>query len=389
MITIQGWKTYSFKEIASLSKEKYNPKKETLNLPCIELEHIESETGRLLGHTNSLSQGSIKNRFKPGDVLYGKLRPYLKKYYFPDFEGVCSSEIWVLRNQKGKIRNKYLYYLVQTNRFNKSANISIGTKMPRADWNFVSETIFPIPTLKEQDKIISVLSTWDKAIKLKEKLIEQKKKQKKGLMQKLLTGEVRLPGFEGEWKVVQIGDLSKVVTGNTPSTQNVEFYDNGTIPWITPTDISESKYISDSERKLTEKGLDNGRLIPKGSLLVTCIASIGKNAILTRNGSCNQQINAIFPSDKHSNEFLYYKLELEVKKMEMLAGKTSTPIINKSTFEKYKIKIPEFNEQRAIAEVLSEFDRNIELLINEIKQLKLQKKGLMQLLLTGKVRVKV
>lgn len=114
------WKTYSFKEIAGLSREKYNPKKENLELPCIELEHIESGTGRLLGYTKSSLQGSIKNKFNPGDILYGKLRPYLKKYYFPNFEGVCSSEIWVLKNEKKKVNNKYLYYLVQTNRFNQN-----------------------------------------------------------------------------------------------------------------------------------------------------------------------------------------------------------------------------------------------------------------------------
>lgn len=247
----------------------------------------------------------------------------------------------------------------------------------------------PAPPLEEQKKIATILSNWDKAIELKERLIELKKEQKKGLMQKLLTGEVRIPGFKGEWKEVQIKDMSKVVTGNTPSTKNNDFYENGIYPWITPSDINDSKYISQSERRLTEKGLDKGRFLPKGTLLVTCIASIGKNAILTRDGSCNQQINAILPSDLHSNEFLYYKLELEVKKMERLAGKTATPIINKNTFEKYKLLIPTLDEQNAIAELLSKFDKSIELSIKELEQLKLQKKGLMQLLLTGKVRVKV
>ncbi|NMA85550.1 MAG: restriction endonuclease subunit S, partial [Epulopiscium sp.] len=210
---MEGWKKYSFKEIASLSKGKYNPKKEKLDLPCIELEHLESETGRLLGYTSSLLQRSTKNRFKPGDILYGKLRPYLRKYYFPNFEGVCSSEIWVLKNEKQKVYNKYLYYVIQTNRFNQNANKSSGTKMPRADWDFVSETVFPIPPFNEQYKIALILSTWDKAIELKEKLIEQKKEQKKGLMQKLLTGEVRLPGFKEEWKIVRLGEIGKTYNG--------------------------------------------------------------------------------------------------------------------------------------------------------------------------------
>jgi type I restriction enzyme, S subunit len=242
---------------------------------------------------------------------------------------------------------------------------------------------------RELNKIADILNTWDKAIELKEKLIDQKKEQKKGLMQKLLTGEVRLRGFEGEWKVVRIRDLSSVVTGTTPSTKNKDYYENGTYPWITPTDITDSKYISNSERKLTEKGIEKGRFVPAGSLLITCIASIGKNAILTIDGSCNQQINAILPSKQHSNEFLYYKLKQDIKRMEILAGKSATAIINKNTFENFKVSIPELEEQKAIAKVLSVIDDSIELSLKEVEQLKIQKKGLMQLLLTGKVRIRV
>ena len=171
-------------------------------------------------------------------------------------------------------------------------------------------------------------------------------------MQKLLTREVRLPGFEGEWGEVRLGDLGEIVTGTTPSTKTREYYEGGIYPWITPTDITTDKYISKSERYLTQEGLEAGRFLPSGSLLVTCIASIGKNAILKSDGSCNQQINAIYPNKNHSNEFLYYLLEFKVDYVKSYAGTSATSIINKSTFESLKFSMPVLQEQKAIAGIL-------------------------------------
>lgn len=245
-----------------------------------------------------------------------------------------------------------------------------------------------LPHLSEQQKISQILSTWDKAIELKEKIIKEKQEQKKGLVQKLLTGEVRLAGFDGEWEEVKLKEVGEIVTGTTPSTKTNGYYEGGTYPWITPTDITENKYISVSERNLTEEGLKRGRFLPEGSLLITCIASIGKNAILTVDGSCNQQINAIITNKNFSNEFLYYLIGFHTDYLKSYAGKSATEIINKKTFENLKFKLPPLQEQKAIAQILSTADKEIDLLNQELEELKLQKKGLMQLLLTGIVRVK-
>ncbi len=286
-----------------------------------------------------------------------------------------------------KESNKYLYYVLS---LKKDFIINKYTQggQPNLSAAIIKSLRMSFPPLPEQKKIAQILSTWDQAIELKEKLIEEKKEQKKGLMQKLLTGEVRLAGFDGEWEEVRLGDIGEIVTGTTPSTKMKEYYESGIYPWITPTDITENKYISESERYLTDKGLKVGRFLPAGSLLVTCIASIGKNAILTTNGSCNQQINAILPSENYSNEFLYYLISYQVDYIKSYAGTSATQIINKSTFESLKFLIPPLQEQKAIAKILSTADKEIELLNQELEQLKLQKKGLMQLLLTGIIRVK-
>nr|HQI05892.1 restriction endonuclease subunit S [bacterium] len=120
-----SWEKFEFSEIADLSKKKINPQTEKENIKCIELEHIEKETGRQLGNVFSKEQLSTKNVFYKNDVLFGKLRPNLRKYIHCKHDGVCSSEIWVLRSKKG-INSKFLFYLVQTERFIKAACVTSG-----------------------------------------------------------------------------------------------------------------------------------------------------------------------------------------------------------------------------------------------------------------------
>ena len=188
------WEQVSFGDIVKTPSKKYDPRKSDDILPCIELEHIAQESGLILGTANSNELASIKNHFNAGDILFGKLRPYLKKYYQPNFNGVCSTEIWVLKAQE-KITSEYLYQFIQTNIFISEANKSAGSKMPRADWGVVSELIIKIPNKKEQQKIASALTSSDKEFELLETKLAHLKQEKKALMQQLLTGKRRVRGL--------------------------------------------------------------------------------------------------------------------------------------------------------------------------------------------------
>lgn len=289
-------------------------------------------------------------------------------------------------NQFNNINGKFLFYYFSENFIRQVFKYSAKTSVDSVRKEMLTKMNVPMPPLQEQEKIADILSTWDKSIEKIEKLIKEKDIQKKGLMQQLLTGETRLPGFNEEWKEVKLGELSKIITGTTPSTKKVEYFGEK-YPWVTPTDISHRKYIKETERNLSEKGIKVGRFVPKDSLLITCIASIGKNAILEVDGSCNQQINAIYPSDNHSNEFLYYLLSYKENYLLSYASKTATMMINKNTFENIAFIIPLLEEQEAISEILSTADKEIELLKQLLENKKEEKKGLMQLLLTGIVRV--
>ena len=185
------WEQVIFGEVAKLSSKKYNPSNANQCLPCIELEHLDQGSGRINGSANASELASMKNHFEAGSVLFGKLRPYLRKYARPDFEGVCSTEIWVFKTTS-KLLDEYLFHFVQTDNFLSEANKSSGSKMPRADWGVVSELVIKIPNIKEQQKIATVLTNTDKEIELLEQQLADFQQEKKALMQVLLTGKKRV-----------------------------------------------------------------------------------------------------------------------------------------------------------------------------------------------------
>lgn len=192
--------------------------------------------------------------------------------------------------------------------------------------------------------------------------------------------------YPKDWETKNVKDFGYVVTGNTPST-NVSEYWGSTHTWITPTDINNKIFISSSERRLTEKGYSVSRRLPSGSVLVTCIASIGKNCILHGQGSCNQQINAICVNDKNYNLFIYYLMEFNKKYLENLAGITATKIIKKQIFENIKFIVPPFPEQQAIADALTVFDTHINNLAKLIEKKKMIRDGAVEDLVSGKRRL--
>ena len=163
---------YQLDELCRISPKKYDPNKDTINYKCIELEHIEQNIGTINGFTWSKNQQSTKNKFNANHVLFGKLRPYLKKFYNPSFEGVCSSEIWVLE-PTSIIKKDYLFYLIQSNKFITAANISCGSKMPRADWDYMKEISFSIPDFTSQTKIATFLNLYYKKIELQRNKVKK------------------------------------------------------------------------------------------------------------------------------------------------------------------------------------------------------------------------
>ena len=187
-----GRETFKFGQIASPRKEKLNPKTVNKFPFCIELEDIEQGSGQLQGSSTITHNSSLKTVFHQGDVLFGKLRAYLRKYWLADRDGVCSTEIWPLIPNNRKITNMFLFQSVMSDHFIDAACIAYGTHMPRTDWNVVKNYQISLPPIPEQQAIATFLSDMSAELTALELKRDKTLAIKQGMMQELLTGRIRL-----------------------------------------------------------------------------------------------------------------------------------------------------------------------------------------------------
>jgi type I restriction enzyme S subunit len=187
-----AWATALFGDVAVIRNEKVIPSSVDPDLACIELEHIEQANGRLFDVSTAASSTSSKYRFFQGDVLFGRLRPYLRKYWLADRVGLCSTEIWPLIARHGVATASFLFALVQTDSFIESASASYGTHMPRADWGVIRKLEIRLPALDEQAEIATVLADMDAELAALEARRAKTQALKHAMMEALLTGRIRL-----------------------------------------------------------------------------------------------------------------------------------------------------------------------------------------------------
>ena len=171
---------------------------------------------------------------------------------------------------------------------------------------------------------------------------------------------LRFPEFSGEWKKCIIQDYGEVITGNTPPTNNAEYYNNGSYLWASPADLGTGKKINDTKTKLSESGFKKTRIIPKGSILVTCIGStIGKIGMAVETMSSNQQINSIIVNEKSNNDFVYYAISRAFPRYLSEVGVQAVPILSKSNFEKLPNYTTSIEEQDKTGYFLNLLDERI------------------------------
>jgi type I restriction enzyme S subunit len=248
-----------------------------------------------------------------------------------------------------------------------------------------------VPPIGEQNRIAQILSTWDKAIGVTEQLLANSQQQKKALMQKLLTGKKRLPGFNSKWKIERLGDIADLNSGGTPKS-GMESYYGGSIPWVSIADMTRhGKWIEKTERYLTPEGLANSsaRLYPKHTVLYAMYASIGECGISKVELCSSQAILGIRPRANLNYEYLYFYLTSLREKIKLQGQQGTQSNLNAGMVKEFNIPLPVIDEQIKIAEVLETADREIDTLQQKINCLNQEKKALMQQLLTGKRRVRI
>lgn len=387
----EDWEVKEFGEFAYLSKNHINPQHSSKSYPCIELEHLSQETGILLGFVDSKEQLSQKLIFSKGDVLFGKLRPYLKKFYFAEFDGVCTSEMWVIKSYNNSI-GQFLFHLVQSNHFLEIANQTSGTKMPRSDWKTVNYEQFPLPSLPEQQAIASALSDMNALITALEQLITKKRNIKQGAMQQLVTGEKRLPGFRGEWGMVPLKNLIQVPVTDGPHL-TPKFLQEG-IPFLSVNNLvnnrislSNLRYISKNDHDIFSRKCEP----KKEDILLGKAASVGLVAVVDLDFDFNiwSPIALIRLSNQHIPKFIYYSFQSRyvINQIKLFTNSSSQGNIGMGDIEEIDFLVPSKEEQIAIAQILSDMDTEIEALEQKQAKYKAIKQGMMQELLTGKTRL--
>lgn len=408
MVNGNDWKTVNIGDILAKTKSyiQTGPFGTTLSasefvdygIPVISVREIREGFIRVCEETPCVSDDTyqILNKYalyindivfaRKGSVDRSAIITTDSEKYFLGSDGIY------LRLDSKKICSKFVLYSLHRNEIKKFIMQSAyGSTMAGLNEKILSEIpiVFP-PTLEEQQKIADALSDMDGWIASLEKLIAKKKAIKQGAMQELLTGKKRLPEFTGKWKTVTLGDICKIYNGGTPSTSNSHYW-NGNILWCTPTDITKcrSKYLYDTDSKITKMGVDacSTQLLPKGALLLCSRATIGEVCIAGNMICTNQGFKSLVVNENISNEWLYYMVSILKEKMiEKAIGSTFLEI-SKKDLSSLVLLQPSYQEQQAIASILSDMDAEIEALEQKLQKCRQTKQGMMQQLLTGKIRL--
>ena len=278
--------------------------------------------------------------FRPNTNIFA---PYFLGYYF-------NSPIYKVQ----------LYTLIQ------------GIKVCSISKTALSNTYIPIPPLEEQKKIAEILSTWDEAIEKQSKLIEKLELRKRGIMQRLLTGRTRLPGFTTPWQKVKLGDICSITTGKLDANA---MNNNGIYPFFT---CAKEVY------KINQFAFDTEALLISGNgeHLGYVHYYKGKFNAYQRTYVLNNFTQDIF--------YMFYTLKQNLpKRILQTKSSSNTPYIIMETLTNMEIILPDNQEQKAIANILTTIDDEINIQVKKLETLRTQKRGLMQQLLTGKTRVKI
>jgi len=353
-----NWQKIKLGDAAGEVRNLYNPSPGE-HLKYIGLEHIKQNTLRLSSIGDSADTQSAKKFFSTNDVLFGSLRAYFRKVVKPKFNGVCSTDITVLRSKNGNDQN-FLYYFIANPHFIDFAAASAeGTRMPRVSWKFLSKTQWNFPPSADQKRISDILSAFDDKIELNNKISKNLEQTAQAIFKEWFGKSEKLKA-----KSEKLFKLGKIICGKTPSKSNLKYF-GGEIPFIKIPDMHNQMFILKTEDSLTEVGADSqkNKFIPRNSICVSCIATVGLVSITTKDSQTNQQINTIIPKSESYLEFLYLALKTIKNDLMLIGSGGSTTLnINTSIFSNIEILVPE-------EEVIDKFHKLANPMFNKILQI--------------------
>lgn len=398
----EDWNVVPLGSLGNFSKGQGIRKDEASSgdIPCIrygELYTHHNDIVRVFNSRISAAVARSSKRLKQGDLLFagsGETKEEIGKCvaFVGDGEAYAGGDIVILSPNKG-VPTFFGYLFNAPVIARQKASKGQGDAVVHISANALSSINVPLPPTKaEQEAIAEALSDADTLIESLSLLLAKKRHLKQGAMQELLTGKKRLPGFSGEWAVKRLEELADIRSGGTPSTTQPQFWD-GDILWCTPTDITGLngfKYLNDTSRKISLLGLKgcSAEMIPANSIVMTSRATIGECAVNTVPVSTNQGFKNFVPFDQVDAEFLYYLLLTQKQGFISLCGGSTFLEIGKTQLAGFEVSLPDTKaEQTAIAAILTDMDAELAALEERLAKARDLKQGMMQELLTGRIRL--
>ncbi len=386
-----NWVWTRLGSVTTCSKEKFNDFDSVDEIKYIGLEHIQKDLG-IIGHGSSKDIKSQKSVFEVGDILYGKLRPYLNKHDIADFEGICSTDILVLKTKPICV-NKLLNYYLNTDYFicNAIAN-SKGINLPRVSETIVLDTNFPLPPLAEQQRIVdrieSLFDKLDQAKELIQEALDSFENRKAAILHQAFTGQLTKKWREAHgvglesWEEKHFSDIGKLERGRSKHRpRNAPELFGGVYPFIQTGDIANANiFIKEHKQNLSELGLKQSRLFPRGTLCITIAANIGDVAILDYDCCFPDSVVGFTPNEKTVSKFIYYYMCVIKSDLEHFAPATAQKNINLKILNEIKIKMPLLEEQQEIDRILDDLfakEQNAKDLCVLIDQIEAMKKTIL------------
>ncbi len=401
------WTQKRLKFVVELVNQKQSV--DQSDLPYIGLEHIESWTGRKIDGEISQSEG-LASTYASGDVLFGKLRPYLAKIHLADTPGLVSSEALVIRPSRDISSSFLKYYFLSRDFINTVDSSTYGSKMPRASWDYIGNLPLLVPSAQEQQAIVDFLNhktaQIDALIAKKQALLDKLVEQRTALISQAVTkgldpsvpmkdsGVNWLGEIPSHWQCLPLRRLSHYVkTGTTPTGVNELHFDDEGLPWYKPGDFTDGVFLKSAGNKLSQEGVEAVRTFPSDTVMQVGIgATIGKVAIATSPASCNQQINCIHCNEKLHHLFAVYFLRA-IRDFIVKCGKyTTLPIINQDETKSLPFTVPSYDEQVTISNYLLEAEkkssRQSKKVLEIIERLQEYRSALITNAVTGKIDVR-
>lgn len=391
-----GWKNHQFGDVCDRVKDSYQPVDDG-DTPYVGLEHLAQGFPAFVGRGKESEVTSSKTAFKAGDILFGKLRPYLRKGAQVDFDGVCSTDILAFR-AKAACESEFLKFIIHSDEFVAHAkSTTSGVQHPRTSWPSLREFRLSLPPLPEQKKIAHILSTVQRAIEAQERIIQTTTELKKALMHKLFTEGLRnepqkqteIGPVPESWDVVELGEFAKIERGKfSHRPRNEPRFYGGEYPFVQTGDVSNCDgCVRSYTQTLNEDGLAISKMFPAGTILITIAANIGFTGILEFDSACPDSLIGITPNENLHTEFLNYYLITQQPEMDRLAPKGTQKNINIQFLKPWPVPLPSFEEQTEIAEAFAATDRKIRLTTQKRTQLQELFRTLLHQLMTANTRV--